>query len=53
MTDKRFIIKVGRFGAYFYDNKLEKDVDLEAALIMLNEWAGLMRLGDALEGHQR
>lgn len=53
MTDERYIIKYGRFGAYFYDNKLEKDIDLKEALIMLNEWSKLMRLGDVLEGYER
>lgn len=49
----RFVIKIGRFGAYFYDTKLKKDVDLNQALVMLNEWASLNRLGAALEGYQR
>ncbi len=33
----RYIIKVGRFGAYFYDNKLECDLDLKAVLMQLRK----------------
>lgn len=53
MSEERFEIKRGRFGSYFYDKKLEKDLDLNEVLNMLNEWGGLMNLGEALEGHQR
>ena len=53
MSEERFIIKLGRFGAYFYDEELKKDIDLKQALKMLNEWAGLNRIGKALEGYQR
>ena len=33
----RYIIKVGRFGAYFYDNKLKCDLDLNAVLRQLQK----------------
>ena len=49
----RYEIKVGRFGAYFYDNELERDVDMNEALKILNEWSNLMNLGDKLGGPQR
>ncbi len=53
MSADRFILKVGKFGAYFYDNELKKDVDLKETLVMLNEWASLNRIGKALEGYPR
>ena len=53
MTEERFEIKVGRFGAYFYDKELKKDVDLRQVLVKLNEWAALDKIGKALEGYPR
>ena len=53
MSEERFILKVGRFGAYFYDDKLKKDVDLNEIKDMLNEWGSLNKIGKALEGYQR
>jgi hypothetical protein len=35
-VNQRFIIKVGKFGAYFYDTKLNKDLDLNHAKNLLN-----------------
>jgi len=34
--EKRFVVKTGRFGTYFYDNLEGKDVDLNEILEMLN-----------------
>lgn len=53
MSEDRFEIKTGKFGTYFYDKVLKKDVDLEQTLIMLNEWAILEKLGKALGGDLR
>ncbi len=33
----RYEVKYGRFGAYFYDNKHEKDMDLEMVLRQLRK----------------
>jgi len=33
----RCMIKIGKFGTYFYDTIEKKDVDLEAALKLLNQ----------------
>ncbi len=33
----RYEIKIGRFGAYFYDNKLKCDLDLQAILRNLHK----------------
>lgn len=35
---ERYIIKVGRFGAYFYDSKFKKDMDLEETEWILNQF---------------
>ena len=53
LENKRFMIKYGRFGAYFYDNILKKDVDMKEVQTMLNEWNSIMKIGKALEGYQR
>ena len=33
----QYIIKIGRFGCYYYDQENKKDIDLEDALDMMNE----------------
>jgi hypothetical protein len=38
---KRFTIKIGRFGAYFYDTINKEDVDLKTALNYMNEYDNL------------
>jgi len=34
--EKRFVVKTGRFGTYFYDNLEGRDVDLNEILEMIN-----------------
>ena len=36
--DLRYKIKIGRYGSYFYDSKLEKDMDLEETRWILNQF---------------
>ena len=36
-TTERFIICIGKFGAYFHDLKLQEDMTLEAVKNRLNE----------------
>ncbi len=33
----RYIIKIGRFGCYFYDTELKQEVNLASVLFLLNE----------------
>lgn len=33
----QYVIKIGRFGCYYYDQENKKDIDLEEALDMMNE----------------
>ena len=36
--DLRYKIKIGRYGAYFYDSKLKKDMGLEETRWILNQF---------------
>ena len=36
-STERFTIEIGKYGAYFYDKKLQEDMTLEAVKNRLNE----------------
>ena len=51
--EERYVRKDGKFGAYFYDLYLGKDIDLEQIKVMLNQLDRLLELGRALGGPER
>jgi len=45
MSDNRYVIKYGKFGAYFYDEDKKEAMTLEHVLGMLNHLERLRSMG--------